>query len=581
MEYKEDEFVLIKDDDFKAKKFIGQIILKVKNEYKLYVYIFPEDTIDGRKPYMSSNEVFLTTTQILYYLSGIDEQKVEVVKMDEYINKKYIKNEKLELPLYFFRQTYIIEQNKFIPEILPRICYCKEIFNPDIPFKRCKCGKLFHIDCFIQSQESKCWSEDCDFNCNTLLSEEEKLQKARIISGELKEANTIMKELEKEFNNEIINKLKDQENNSINNYNIYNNVNNNDNNNDNYNDNYNDNNDSSYQKKINDKNKDNFSYNSQDYENNYHNNDEININVNKNINNDNDNEKNDNNNDEINIIEKEERMRLLEELEKKDNPFLRDSAKLLIFDIFKRCLIIIKNNLSLIERYKKYEDKKIYKLITNCGYSKIKNYIKKLTINLENNLYNNNNSYSDFINKYKEIKLNNIDFLIQVILTNYNLDEINKNQNEDLLFKKEDLKDKRENEMEIEDKEKNISDDIEMKDEKNKNDSNSNNIDKLVITQKMDGSWEANEDNMKCLNMGYKDLDDFKNKNKNSLDELFGEDINDDLLMTIVIICYIENFYQKEKVKIKYEKAKVYIKKKLKIFNKQFIKKFINKIFIK
>ena len=111
-------------------------------------------------------------------------------------------------------------------------------------------------------------------------------------------------------------------------------------------------------KKINDKNEDNFSYNFQDYENNYHNNDEININVNKNINNDNDNEKNDNNNDEINIIEKEERMRLLEELEKKENPFLRDSAKLLIFDILKRCLIIIKNNLSLIERYKSMKTKK-------------------------------------------------------------------------------------------------------------------------------------------------------------------------------------------------------------------------------
>ena len=63
------------------------------------------DTIDGRKPYMSSNEVFLTTTQALYYLSGIDEQKVEVVQMDEYINKKYINNEKLKLPLYFY---YII-----------------------------------------------------------------------------------------------------------------------------------------------------------------------------------------------------------------------------------------------------------------------------------------------------------------------------------------------------------------------------------------------------------------------------------------------------------------------------------------
>ena len=218
MEYKKGEFVLIEDDNYKFKKFIGEIESKVKNDYRLYVYIFPEDTIDGRKPYMSFNEVFLTTTQDLYYLSGNDEQKVEVVQMDEYINKKYIKNEKLELPLYFFRQTYIIEQNKFNPEKLPKICYCKEIFNPDIPFKRCKCGKLFHINCFIQSIESKCWAEDCDFNCNTLLSEEETLQKARIIFGELKEANIIMKELEKEYNNQIINKLKEQENNSINNF---------------------------------------------------------------------------------------------------------------------------------------------------------------------------------------------------------------------------------------------------------------------------------------------------------------------------------------------------------------------------
>ena len=66
MEYKKGEFVLIKDDNYKFKKSIGEIESKLKNDYRLYVYIFPEDTIDGRKPYMSFNEVFLTTTQDLY-----------------------------------------------------------------------------------------------------------------------------------------------------------------------------------------------------------------------------------------------------------------------------------------------------------------------------------------------------------------------------------------------------------------------------------------------------------------------------------------------------------------------------------
>ena len=168
MDYKAGEFVLIKDDNYIAKKFIGEIQSKVKNDYCIYVYNFPEDTIDGRKPYMSSNEVFLTTTQALYYLSGIDEKKVEVVSMDQYINKKYINNEKLDIPLYFYRQTYIIEENKFNPEILPRICYCQEIFNPDIPFKRCVCGNFFHPDCLLQTKSSKCWADNCNYNYDSL-----------------------------------------------------------------------------------------------------------------------------------------------------------------------------------------------------------------------------------------------------------------------------------------------------------------------------------------------------------------------------------------------------------------------------
>ena len=527
MDYKIGEFILIKDDNYIAKKFIGEIQSKVQNDYRLYVYIFPEDTIDGRKPYMRSNEVFLTTTQTLYYLSGIDEQKVEVVSMDKYINKKYINNEKLDIPLYFFRQTYIIEENKFIPEILPLICYCQEILNPDIPFKRCACGNIFHPDCLLQSKSSKCWSDNCDYNCDSLLSEAEQYQKARIISGKSKEGN-IVEELENIYNNEIemlrekaIQEEKEEENHHV-----------------------------------------------------------IEIQSDSSDSSDSENEKKDNKNDEINVLENKERMRLFKELEKNDN-FVRERSRILIFDIFKRCLIIIKNDLAFLKKYKKYEKNKFYKFIGKKSFSKAKHYLKNLSIYVENYIHENHilflTFYSEIFNQLLEINRNNYDFLIKVIFEEYKLYEFKDYQN-----KEKDEKEIKELEKEIENK-INLSDDKKI--ESSEIEINLDNIEKLIINQKSDGSWEANEVNMKYLNIGYKDLDEFKNKNKKTLDECFEEvklkEINDDLLITIFIACILAKCgLDKEEIKSSFEKAIENIKNNLIIFNKEFIKGNIDKLFI-
>ena len=204
MVYSEGDFVLIKDGTYKAGKFIGEINKKMENTYLLYIYIFPEDTLDGRQVYMSSNEVFLTPSQTTYNLNGDkkNEQKVKVLNLEDYIDKKYINAEKLECPLYYSRQTYLLERNIFDPDTLPNICYCQQIFNPDYPFKKCKCGRFFHPDCLIQIKTSKCWADNCNFNCDTLLSEQEQFQKRRITSGEIKMGEINIKKLEEDFYNE-------------------------------------------------------------------------------------------------------------------------------------------------------------------------------------------------------------------------------------------------------------------------------------------------------------------------------------------------------------------------------------------
>ena len=210
MNYSKGDYYLIEDKKYKAKKYIGEIIeVKKINLCLLNIYIFPEDTINGRQPYMSQFEVFLTGSQSLYQFTGIKEQQVRVMKIEEYILRKYEINEKMAYPLYYYyRQTYSIEKDIFYPEILPSICYCQEIFNPDIPFKKCICGNIFHPDCLLQTNSGKCLSKICNYNCNNLLSDEEQIKKIKLLYGDTqKEIKNITKDTDvDDFKNDFLNK---------------------------------------------------------------------------------------------------------------------------------------------------------------------------------------------------------------------------------------------------------------------------------------------------------------------------------------------------------------------------------------
>ena len=193
MNYKQGEFFLIEDiKNYKANEFIGEIINKSENNFfRLKIYIFPEDTKDGRQSHMSSNEIFSTSSEFLYNFESKKEKKVEVVSLEDYINIKYIKKVNLKYPLYFVRQTYSIEKNIFLPNNLETICFCQKIFNPDFPFKKCICGSIFHPLCFIQNDSSECWSNKCNYNLNNFLNVEEKVEKLKILKKDIKKGINI------------------------------------------------------------------------------------------------------------------------------------------------------------------------------------------------------------------------------------------------------------------------------------------------------------------------------------------------------------------------------------------------------
>ena len=185
MSHKEGEFYLIKDQNYKAKKYIGEILKKLENDfYLLNIYIFPEDTYFGRLPHNSYYEVFLTSDLFLYKFDT-ETEKVEVISLEEYINRKYVNNEKLQYPLYFKRQSYSRQNNVFDPKKLSSVCYCQQIFNPDNPFNLCVCGNIFHLDCLMQNESGKCWFENCDYDCNSFLNEAQKIKKSKILTGGL------------------------------------------------------------------------------------------------------------------------------------------------------------------------------------------------------------------------------------------------------------------------------------------------------------------------------------------------------------------------------------------------------------
>ena len=105
-------------------------------------------------------------------------------------------------------------------------------------------------------------------------------------------------------------------------------------------------------------------------------------------------------------------------------------------------------------------------------------------------------------------------------------------------------------------------------------------IKSLIKNQKINGLWLANIDNMRFINIGFKTLDEFKKEKKEELNKLFGkENISDDILMTILVIGFIEKFFrEKEKFKLIIKKAKNEVKKYFKNYDENFQKEFKKKL---
>ena len=133
-------------------------------------------------------------------------------------------------------------------------------------------------------------------------------------------------------------------------------------------------------------------------------------------------------------------------------------------------------------------------------------------------------------------------------------------------------------------KSKNISKKLLLNNEKKDNISKrkfrSNN--EKVKSQKINGIWLANSENMKNLYLKYKTFDEFKKDNINDLNKLFEKNIaKDDILMTILVLGFIETFIKnKKKLKLIMEKARKKIKKNFSKFDENFLKDFCQKILI-
>ena len=181
IDFHRDDFYLIKDPSFNAEKFIGKVnTVSPDGIVTLNIYIFPEDTREGRQNHMSYYEIFLTKNEMAYQFSG-NEKKVNVTDLPNFIKRKYIQNEDMSIhQLYFQRQKYL-ENGQFEPS-LERICYCHQYFNPDYIFKTCNCGSYFHPICFMKSETNKCWNKKCNIDCSIFFSPEEMFDKKKKIN---------------------------------------------------------------------------------------------------------------------------------------------------------------------------------------------------------------------------------------------------------------------------------------------------------------------------------------------------------------------------------------------------------------
>ena len=401
MALKTGHFYIIRDNiNYKANKFIGEILKECEdNTFLLNIYIFPEDTKDGRQEHMSSNEVFLTPSQILLKFDKNWKTEVEVVSLINYINRKYINKEKLKFPLYFQRQTYSLEKNLFYPTVLPLNCFCNQIFNPDYSFKLCDCGKFYHTSCIIQANPSICLIKECKNNLNNYLNEQEQIQKAKMLSKNIEEDFFGLK-LSKS-NSSDMNLLK--------------------------------------KKKYREKNEEE---------------------IEKEMENDNTKKKSIKFNDEKSKLDlnipKKEKARSIEIIgEKKSNEFKinKEKGADIIYNILKEGLNYIKINLNILEKYKNCKNKEIYNLIKSgedlIASLKLRNLSEKIVDNLYILYCNKPSSFYNYLQEFNKCKKNSIDLIIKIILEEYSPEEISQFKENDFLSdeQKKENEEKKKNEI--------------------------------------------------------------------------------------------------------------------------------------
>ena len=219
MKYNINDCYLINDynKEINLKKYIVKIIqINEDQSTILKIYIFPESTKNGRLPFIGKNEVYSTTKEISCKFKCENSTKIELIDFDRYISLK-LSNKQIGNDIYYYRQSYSFETNRFTPERLPLICYCKKILNPDKPFKQCICGNYFHIGCFIKVKTNECWSENCHYNCNNFLDISQQIQKLSNMSDinyseiNIKKQRSFQPNNKQsfynyEYNNELLNK---------------------------------------------------------------------------------------------------------------------------------------------------------------------------------------------------------------------------------------------------------------------------------------------------------------------------------------------------------------------------------------
>ena len=107
------------------------------------------------------------------------------------------------------------------------------------------------------------------------------------------------------------------------------------------------------------------------------------------------------------------------------------------------------------------------------------------------------------------------------------------------------------------------------------------NMKNLVKAQKINGLWLSDKNNFSFLNIGYKTMDEFKKTNKTKLEKIFEKsNIDDDILMTIIVVGFIEKFVKdKQKMKLIIQKAKKEIMKNFSKYNEKIQKDFNDEIF--